>query len=43
VDVIQLAMSADGRMAVPDQSVGHQLDADQFGHSARLLSVTGAR
>jgi o-succinylbenzoate synthase len=39
-DVIQLTMSADGRMDVPTKSVGGLLDPDRFAAAARLLSVT---
>ena len=39
-DVIQLTMSADGRMDVPTKSVAGLLDPDRFAAAARLLSVT---
>ena len=42
-DVIQLAMDAEGRMAVPAQSAGGLLDQDRFDAAARLLAVTGSR
>jgi o-succinylbenzoate synthase len=39
-DVVELVMSADGRMAVPDRSVNHLLDPDRFRDASRLLAVT---
>jgi O-succinylbenzoate synthase len=36
-DVIKLSMSRDGRMAVPDQSVGRLLDAPRFRAAARRI------
>jgi o-succinylbenzoate synthase len=40
-DVIELTMSAEGRMKVPSISVSGQLDRERFGAAARLLAVTG--
>jgi O-succinylbenzoate synthase len=42
-DVIQLTMSAEGRMDVPTTSVAGLLDPDRFAAAARLLSVTPPR
>jgi O-succinylbenzoate synthase len=42
-DVIQLSMSAEGRMDVPTRSVAGLLDPDRFAAAARLLSVTPSR
>ena len=42
-DVIDLQMSAEGRMQVPTASVATLLDRDRFHSSARLLTVTPAR
>ncbi len=39
-DVVELVMSADGRMTVPDQSISHLLDPDRFRDASRLLAVT---
>jgi hypothetical protein len=36
-DVIELTMSADGRMAVPAQSIAHLLDGGRFRSAARSL------
>jgi O-succinylbenzoate synthase len=41
-DVVELVMSADGRMAVPDHSVSQLLDEDRFRDASRLLAVTTA-
>jgi o-succinylbenzoate synthase len=42
-DVIQLSMSADGKMPVPTKSAGHLLDQRRFAAAARLLAVTEGR
>jgi hypothetical protein len=42
-DVIQLTMSAEGRMDVPTASVSGLLDAERFANASRLLSVTPPR
>jgi o-succinylbenzoate synthase len=42
-DVIQLTMSADGKMQVPTTSAGHLLDQQRFAEAARLLAVTEAK
>ena len=42
-DVVTLAMSGDGRMAVPRTSVVKLLDHDRFESATRLLAVTPAR
>jgi o-succinylbenzoate synthase len=42
-DVIQLTMSAEGRMDVPTRSVAGLLDPDRFAAAARLLSLTPAQ
>jgi hypothetical protein len=39
-DVVELVMSADGRMTVPDRSVSRLLDPDRFRDASRLLAVT---
>lgn len=41
-DVIQLTMTADGRMSVPSHSVARLLDLDRFNSAARQLGVTEA-
>jgi O-succinylbenzoate synthase len=38
-DVIELRMSAEGRMAVPDQSVSRLLDPGRFAAAARLMQA----
>jgi O-succinylbenzoate synthase len=42
-DVIELTMSAAGRMVVPTCSVAAQLDPDRFAAASRLLAVTDRR
>lgn len=42
-DVIELVMSAEGRMEVPACSVAQQLDRDRFNAATRLLAVTRSR
>jgi O-succinylbenzoate synthase len=42
-DVIELTMSAAGRMVVPSSSVSAQLDRDRFAGASRLLAVTDRR
>jgi O-succinylbenzoate synthase len=42
VDVIDLKMSAKGRMAVPTRSIAHLLDRERFRAASRLLAVTEA-
>lgn len=42
-DVINLTMSAEGRMAVPSSSVAQLLNCDRFKAASRLLAVTEAR
>jgi O-succinylbenzoate synthase len=39
-DVVELTMSAEGRMAVPTRSISALLNRDRFDASARLLAVT---
>jgi O-succinylbenzoate synthase len=39
-DVLELTMSANGRMAVPTRSIAHLLDRDRFRAASRLLGVT---
>lgn len=41
-DVVELTMSADGRMSVSDESVSSLLNEDRFRHASRLLAVTNA-
>jgi o-succinylbenzoate synthase len=43
VDVVDLKMSAKGRMAVPTESISRLLDRDRFRAASRLLAVTDAR
>jgi O-succinylbenzoate synthase len=40
-DVIQLSMSADGRMTVPACSIARLLDHDRFNAATQLIAVTG--
>jgi o-succinylbenzoate synthase len=42
-DVIELHMSAEGRMQVPVASVAALIDRDRFQSAARLITVTSAR
>jgi o-succinylbenzoate synthase len=42
-DVVELVMSADGRMTVSSCSVAHLLDRDRFHAASRRLAVTEAR
>jgi o-succinylbenzoate synthase len=39
-DVVELVMSAEGRMAVPDRAIAQLLDQDRFRAATRLLAVT---
>jgi O-succinylbenzoate synthase len=41
-DVVELKMTADGRMAVPSQSITELLDPGRFESASRLLAVTTA-